>query len=178
MVVNSKLARLGAILAGGLMLGAVSTANASLIGDTVTVQIGTFGSPQNVLVGAGTEIMNGGQGTISVDITASTILVGLDERFMDDIFFTDLQWRDTMGNIVPGTVSAVSCPSIDWFSLTSCNPAVTNAGTGVSVFVDNFSAPGGFIIYLTTTHVPEPGTLAVFGLGLAGLGFARRKKAV
>ena len=25
--------------------------------------------------------------------------------------------------------------------------------------------------------VPEPGTLAIFGLGLAGLGFARRRKA-
>ena len=29
----------------------------------------------------------------------------------------------------------------------------------------------------TTTPVPEPGTLAIMGLGLAGLGFARRRKA-
>lgn len=28
-----------------------------------------------------------------------------------------------------------------------------------------------------TTTVPEPGTLALFGLGLAGFGFARRRKA-
>ena len=26
-------------------------------------------------------------------------------------------------------------------------------------------------------QVPEPGTLAIFGLGLVGLGFARRRKA-
>jgi hypothetical protein len=41
---------------------------------------------------------------------------------------------------------------------------------------------GGDTIYLDhiaseefATTVPEPGTLAIFGLGLAGLGFARRK---
>lgn len=31
--------------------------------------------------------------------------------------------------------------------------------------------------YLVRTTVPEPGTLALFGLGLAGIGFSRRKKA-
>ena len=29
-----------------------------------------------------------------------------------------------------------------------------------------------------TVAVPEPGTLALFGLGLMGLGFARRRKVV
>ena len=29
----------------------------------------------------------------------------------------------------------------------------------------------------TLDVIPEPGTLAIFGLGLVGLGFARRKKA-
>ena len=33
------------------------------------------------------------------------------------------------------------------------------------------------ITFAKGAQIPEPGTLAIFGLGLAGLGFARRKKA-
>ena len=47
-------------------------------------------------------------------------------------------------------------------------PAGTNTQS-VSGLFDNYNVP--------STQVPEPGTLALLGLGLAGLGFARRRKA-
>ena len=63
------------------------------------------------------------------------------------------------------------------------NPA-GDAGHGAKSPLDNNNSNYGWIrvgtletFGISPYAVPEPGTLALFGLGLAGIGFARRKKA-
>jgi hypothetical protein len=50
------------------------------------------------------------------------------------------------------------------------------ATLGDVVIKSNASGDGYGIDQLTVAKVPEPGTLALFGLGLVGLGLARRRK--
>lgn len=57
-----------------------------------------------------------------------------------------------------------------WINLTSVTWDHSGAGTASGLFaLDN--------IVVNESRVPEPTTLVLFGLGLAGLGLARRKKA-
>lgn len=173
-----------------LALGATS-AQAGLIGDSVSgilsggntgwVLTSQFTSP--AIVGAGVEFSGGFSApfspwVISVDVfdTGFSVLVNSATagpvgclNFCIGVDLSDLDWAGATTGITGVSLVSGNAGAIDSLTFGVNSTSVRFQGLRTGLYQFSLTADDA--------QVPAPATLALFGLGLAGLGWSRRKKA-
>ncbi len=160
---------------------AVLPASASLIGDDIDARWqfvpGGFDFSETFTVGPGIE-GNPWVNTL-LDISASAISIdydgaGFTGQGVGSIFtFSDLDWVGTPGHIVDVLVST------NWIGFD--DSFITFGTDWIEIdFLDDVSFDGGtdfFVMEIVASHnnpIPEPMTLSLLGMGIAGLAVRRR----
>jgi hypothetical protein len=166
------------------------SANADLIGDTVTMDWLANGDPcplcssVDVVVEVGNgDIASPNPTVLDVNVESSSILIDILTTGIGSFTYPDnfnglivssLDWVDDPSGFISDVLFSTDILDFD-------PNRITFDGHSVSVNFASLSiVTGQFItLDLVTSHsVPEPGTLALLGLGLAGMGIARRRRKV
>ena len=93
-------------------------------------------------------------------------------------FFVGVQAPPLVGALFPAAQDISTL--INGTSWVAASPGGTNLNnlSGADLFgtIEGFGLPGAWMVRAEGNSVPEPTTLLLMGLGLAGLGFARRRR--
>lgn len=173
------------------LAGSTATIDTDL-GVTFAVGSGPCKSGNAVsVVGAGVELGSGAytggcSGLVTVDISDTQVVLGGVREFG----IGDYRWMTIVMDFVgAGPITSVSLVSQNLFQAGTDipTPIISFDADTISLTWDSISSPAGIfeildggsaVFSVNASAVPVPGSLALLGIGLAALGFRRKKPAV